>query len=346
MTALWPWYCVFFVFGCVSTGVHPCSQDLCLLRRAFDVDSLLASKDCFTSDDADAYYTRTTDVDYRALELCVGPGMHTVLRAPFPIAGFGGHTRQAVLVLAEVAAVAEQVDQRLVELGDHEKAGTRSNVLEVGFGRGYCTMFLAGLMPHVRFHGVDRVQRHLQLGQLACVKGGYSNVELFVGDGADFLSAVTDTVYDVVFGVESLCHLDTTAKLKTFVSNASRRLTFPGGRLVIVDGFRSAGFASASEDHRTAMRLAECGFRIRRMPSKAEWVQEAKDAGLHLVRHTDLTSEALPFWTMGWRLARSILRLVPFVRVFGVADNLISVTMTAQALRGAAEYGVLVFQRR
>jgi len=94
------------------------------------------------------------------------------------------------------------------------------------------------------------------------------------------------------------------------------------------------------------MRLAECGFRIRRMPSKAEWVQEAKDVGLHLIRNVDLTSEALPFWTIGWRLARSILRLVPFVRVFGVTDNLLSVTMTAHAMRGAAEYGVLVFQRR
>lgn len=310
------------------------------------MDGILAAKDYFTSDDADAYYTRTTDVDYRALEMCVGPGMHTELSAPFPIMRFGGHTRQAVMVLSEVVAVTEAAEQQLVELGDDAAVDSRANVLEVGFGRGYCTMFLAGLMPHVCFQGVDRVQRHLQLGQLACVKGGYSNVELFVGDGAEFLSAVSDTVYDVVFGVESLCHLDTTAKLKAFVSNASRRLAFPGGRLVIVDGFRSAGFASASEDHRTAMRLAECGFRIRRMPSKAEWVQEAKEVGLHLIRNTDLTSEALPFWTLGWRLARSILRLVPFVRVLGVTDNLLSVAMTAQALRGAAEYGVLVFQRR
>jgi hypothetical protein len=84
------------------------------------------------------------------------------------------------------------------------------------------------------------------------------------------------------------------------------------------------------------MRLAERGFQIRRMPSKAEWVQEAKEAGLHLVRSRDLTSEALPFWTTGWRAARSVLRLVPGVRALGVgADSLLAVTMTAHALREA-----------
>jgi len=284
-------------------------------------------------------------VDYKVLELCVGPGMHTELCAPPPILCFGGHTRQAVLVLAEVAAVTERTDRQWAELGDRT-ADARASVLEVGFGRGYCLMFLAGLLPHIHFHGVDRVQRHLQLGGCACQKGGYSNVELFVGDGAEFLSSMTDTVYDVVFGVESLCHLDTPAKRKAFVASAARRLTFPGGRLVVVDGFRSAGFDDAPEDHRTAMRLAERGFNIRAMPSKAEWVQQASAEGLHLVRSLDLTSEGLPFWTLGWRIARCLLRLLPFVRTLGVGtDNLLAVAMTAHAMREAAEYGVLVFER-
>jgi len=312
------------------------------------VNEILASKENFTSDDADAYYTRTTDVDYRALELCVGPGMHSKLRAPFPILSFGGHTRQAALVLMEIVAVTEREGKQALELEEISEPlhTTAAKVLEVGFGRGYCTMFLACLMPHIHFHGVDRVQRHVQLGHHAREKGGYSNVELFLGDGTEFLSAVSDTAYDVIFGVESLCHLDTPSKLKSFLTNAARRLAYPGGRLVIVDGFRSANFASASENRRTAMRLAECGFRIRRMPSKEEWVQEAKEVGLHLIRNIDLTAEALPFWTTGWRLARTILRLVPCVSLFGVTDNLISVTTTAHALCETAEYGALVFQRR
>ena len=319
------------------------------MKRVFSTDTILASKELFTSEDVDAYYMRTTDTDYRALELWVGPGMHSELRAPFPVLRFGGHTRQAVLVLMEAIAVTEQNRHpHLVDLSDTAviSPSDSAHVLEVGFGRGYCTMFMASLMPQIRFHGVDRVQRHVQLAQHACVKGGYSNIDFFYGDGAEFLSAVSDTRYDVVFGVESLCHLDTTAKLKAFMANVTRRLSYPGGRLVIVDGFRSARFSTAPEDQRTAMRLAECGFSIRRMPSKAEWVQEARGVGLHLIRNIDLTPEALPFWTKGWRLARTVLRLLPFIRYFYASDNLLSVAMTAHAMRGAAEYGVLVFQRR
>ena len=288
---------------------------------------MLAAKDGYVSEDADAYYARTTDRDYRALELCMGPGMHTELRAPFPVLRFGGHTRQAALVLLEAA-------------------GARQ-ILEVGCGRGYCTLFLAGLLPgETSLHGVDRVQRHVQLAQDACAKGGYRSVRFTHGDGTEFLSA-SDTTYDLIFGVESLCHLDTPAKLRAFVAQAARRLAL-GGRLVVVDGFRSAGFeTTASEPQRTAMRLAECGFRIRSMPSKAGWTEAATDAGLRLIRNTDLTAEALPFWTLGWRLARTLLRLLSRTLVRRAQDNILSVATIAHAMRdgAAAEYGVLVFQR-
>jgi hypothetical protein len=93
------------VWVCCALALTSHSQDLCLLRRTLDADAALASQDRLTSDDADAYYARTTDVDYRALELCVGPGMHTELCASPPILRYGGHTRQAVFVLAEVSAV-------------------------------------------------------------------------------------------------------------------------------------------------------------------------------------------------------------------------------------------------
>ena len=73
---------------------------------------------------------------------------------------------------------------------------------------------------------------------------------------------------------------------------------------------------------------------------------QARAVGLHLIKNVDLTSEALPFWTTGWRLARIALRLIPFVRYLRLSGNLLSVATTAHAMRGAAEYGELVFQRR
>jgi len=319
--------------------------DVCLLNRAFNVNKILAKKELLTSDDVDKYYDATTDLDYRLLEFFLGPSLHTRLCAPFPVNSYGGYTRQPAMVLME-AARATRPPLKDLQVGSLLPVSSR--VLEVGFGKGHCTLFLSGLLPHIQFHGVDRIARHVQVAQNACAKGGYTNVEFFCGDATEFLSSVSDLSYDLIFGVEALCHLDTLAKLKEFVGQSAKRLS-PTGRLVVLDGFRSAGFAEAAEDQRTAMRLAECGFQIRKMHSKAEWIEEAKNVGLHLVKDTNLTDEALPFWTFGWRCARIILRLVPFMayllREYS-ASNLLSIFMTAHAMKGGtAEYGMLVFSR-
>lgn len=247
------------------------ASDLALLRSAFDVDETLASKETYTSEDVTQYYASTTDLDYMALELCVGPGLHSELRAPYPVLSYGGHTRQAVLVLMEVVA------SSALDWGVLFASQPNRRVLEVGFGRGYCTLFLAGLCPDVQFYGVDRVLRHLQVASEACIRGGYGNADFTCADATEFLASAPDCVhYDVIFGVEALCHLDTCDKLAAFVSSAAARLTHRGGRLVVVDGFRTDKFDAAADDRKTAMRLAECGFRIRRMPSKAEWTEEVR----------------------------------------------------------------------
>lgn len=347
------------------------SRDLELIGKAFDIKAILFAKETYTTEDVGQYYAHTTDLDYRALELCVGPGMHSELRAPHPILNYGGHTRQAAIVLMEVSSfdmpswMADPVDLLSPVLSVAPL--TYRRVLEVGSGKGYCTLFLAGMCKNVQFYGVDRVARHVQLATEACVKGGYTNADFECADAVDLLSNAPESVhYDVIFGVEALCYLDTPAALKAFVTQAAKRLSHRGGRLVVVDGFRSASFDSASEERRTAMQLSECGFRIRRMPSKAEWMEEvswvcllvffqtdfrskAKQAGLHLIKNVDLTGEVLPFWRLGWRIAITILRLIPFApRLMPVhsAENLLSVATTAHAMvGGTAEYGVLVFRK-
>ena len=102
--------------------------------------------------------------------------------------------------------------------------------------------------------------------------------------------------------------------------------------------------------------LAESGFRISAMPSKALWKKLAAAHGFVLIRELDLTHEALPFWVLGWRMARVVLLFPALVRpVMGLSEacretaaNLMSVATTAHAMRdrAAAEYGMLVFELR
>lgn len=77
--------------------------------------------------------------------------------------------------------------------------------------------------------------------------------------------------------------------------------------------------------------------------------RKARKSGLRLIKSVDLTHEVLPFWRRGWRVARTVLRLLPFVRRLlpvHTAENLLSVATTAHAMAGGtAEYGVLVFRK-
>lgn len=306
-------------------------QDLASLERIFG--------ELNQSADAARYYHHTTDRDYRLLELFNGPGMHTCLQAPQPIGRQGGGTRQPVLVHAEV------------------RSCNAARVLEVGCGRGHCTLFLAGLCRDVQFEGIDLVKRQIDVATAAASAGAGAggNATFRVCDVLSMETPCLEQQYDVVFGCESLCHMDTREKAARFAEVAARLLRC-GGRLVIVDGFRGKNFDTCTPEQQAAMRLAEGGFKIRQMPSKALWAELCAAQGLRLVRDVDLTQEALPFWTLGWKVAHTILSLFPWaVRLLAnagsvewqqTASNFISVTMTAHAMRwGAAEYGLLVFEK-
>lgn len=271
--------------------------------------------------DVPAYYTGTTQRDYRLLELFIGPGMHTRLTLEAPALHHAGNTAQMLFVLMEIAKT------------------RAADVLEIGFGHGFCTLFLAALLPKVRFHGIDITKRHVELAN----RQKRPNTNFTHGDASVDLEHMGLT-FDVVFAVEALCHMDTPAKMQRVIAQAARCLR-PRGKLVIVDGFR----AISSEGER-ALRLVETGFRIRRLPSKNDWIESASGT-FRVVSNTDLTYAALPFWTMGWRVAHCILKFPYLVRWLRScykqsAYNLLAVACVAHALhRGAAEYGVLVFER-
>jgi protein-L-isoaspartate O-methyltransferase len=279
------------------------------------------------SSDVREYYEATTGRDYRWLEWCVGPGMHTTLSAPVPTGYLGRGTRQAALVLAEV------------------RANGAKRVLEIGCGRGFCTLFLAGSAPDVQFEGVDLLARHIQTARDAAAAGGLRNATFRVTDATVMQPAYQK--YDVIFGCEALCHVGADVCFATLTKLLRR-----GGRLVIIDGFRSPTFNTCHENQRRAMILAESAFRINAMHSRRRWIRRGKVAGFQLIRYHDLTREAEPFWTWGWRLARHCLRFPDALRWYAGTNphraktlaNVVAVCMVAHALRdrGAAEYGLLV----
>ena len=285
----------------------------------------------FQRSDVIHYYRNTTNRDYAWLRRLIGPGMHTVLTAPAPVQCQAMGARQAMFVLAEVCSIKAR------------------RVLEIGCGRGYCTLLLAGLMPDVHFDAIDLLDDHIQVARSDAREAGISNVHFTVGD-AEACGHLIGT-YDVIFGVESLCYMKNIPLFLRRIRGSLRS----GGHLVMVDGFRSHTFSSCSSDQRAAMRHAERGFCINAMQSKAYWCRWATFCGWQVVRDLDLTMEAIPFWTTGCWWTRWILSFPCLLRWYGQSSdcrratvgNLCGITMVAHAMsdRGAAEYGMLVFRR-
>lgn len=222
-------------------------------------------------------------------------------------------------------------------------------VLEVGCGKGHCTLFLAGLCRDVQFEGVDIVQRHVDAARADALRGAHTNASFSL---QDFLALDEQATYDCIFGCESLCHMDDAAKVQAFATKAQRVLR-PGGRVVIVDGFRASTFDSCSPEQRQAMLLAESGFRINKMPSVQDWKEAFAPLGFRVATDTDYTDEVLPFWTTGWRVARGVMLFPWLVRLLcrsskrkETLSNLVAVMFTAHAMSsGAAHYGMLVLER-
>lgn len=287
--------------------------------------------------DAAAYYAATTDRDYRLLAAVTGSAaMHTQLVArppgPFALRQF----RQAALVLAHMG-------------------GAPGDVLEVGFGKGVNMLALAQLLPHRQFIGVDLLHRHVLEAAAEAARMLARNTLFLQGNAASPPAAVQERRYALVFGVESLCHLDTEEALDAFMRFAAGSVV-PGGRLLLVDSFRTDAFHASSAAAQEAMRLAELGFRIKRMPARADWRRAAAKHGFLVAHEQDLTPQALPFWRAGWQAAQLLL-LAPGHRLLGwyfrsaaarreTGASFLAVCCVANALAlGSAEYGVLVLQR-
>jgi SAM-dependent methyltransferase len=324
--------CAVFYGGTSPLSADTLCEDITSLQTTLGTsyDDLLKKEYC--CEDVSRYYEETTGRDYWLLERFIGPGLHSLMNAPQPVGRSGGNTRQAALILGEVCS------------------GNAHRVMEVGCGRGYCSLFLAGVAPEVMFDGIDLVKKHVDIARHDALCGNYTNVSFSVGNMLA-LDMRKKGEYDVIFGCEALCHLDTDETLESFVHSAAVLLK-KGGRLIIIDGFRSDHFDECAKDYQIAMKLAESGFRIRTMPSKRLWKEHCRKWGLCVTKEVDLTHEVMPFWTLGWRVARVVL-LFPYLvssllqrKGRETLANLASVSMTAHAFKGGtAEYGLLVFEK-
>jgi SAM-dependent methyltransferase len=210
------------------------------------------------------YYERSRP-GYRFVHSELG-AMHMALNpdGTFDPAGYAG---QALLV-----------DERLPR-------GAR-DVLELACGNGYNLVLLAERNPSVRFVGVDLIS-----SQVSRAREALADLALADARVGDFQAlAIGDGSQDCVFVIESLCHATDLARALSEIARVLR----PDGRLVVVDGWRTAEFDDLPAVVRDATVAVERAMAVSAGQSLPAWKRVAGEHGLRVVEDLDLTEQIAP----------------------------------------------------
>ena len=218
------------------------------------------------------------------------------------------------------------------------------SVLELATGRGFNLRYLAERHPHTSLTGVDLVAEHIAAARDKAE--GLENLRFLVGD---FQRLPFDAgTFDALFVVESLCHA---TDLDRALHEAHRVLR-PDGLFVVIDGWRTASFASLPADAQRAVVATEQAMSVGRPWVIDDWLGAAVDTGFEVVEDRDLTQQILPTVRRLERIAGVILSHPRMARIAqrvlperflmnAVAVYLMQLTLTA----GAHTYRLVALRR-
>ena len=119
---------------------------------------------------------------------------------------------------------------RLLNL-DKEKLG---EILDVGCGVGSTSIYLAKKFPDNKFTGITLSPNEIKFAKKFIKFKNIDNFTVIEGDYLD--TGFPDNYFDGVFALESVSY----AQNKREFINEMHRILKPGGRLVVIDGFRKA----------------------------------------------------------------------------------------------------------
>lgn len=313
-------------------------RDLATLSRAYkaaDVDSLLTLAFDDPSANVTGYYADVPD--YYAGTAAQLTGVHNADGAiHFGLDWDGNYSREGFYAQAQAVE------------GIAKETGAR-DVLEVGPGKGFNSVYLAERNPEIAFTGIDVTPLHVKL---ASERGQHlSNLRILQGNFHGMPEIDNDS-FDVAFDVEATCYSDTTDKLEALFSELHRVLR-PGGLFATFNYVLSDGFERAPKNAQLAARLVERAWVIDHFHRERDWNACAERAGFRVIERRDLKTAALPSITRLYRQARMFylsmatpLRPVLSRLVRRSTHNAVSALMLPYAFGlGTVEYRQVVLRK-
>ncbi len=171
---------------------------------------------------------------------------------------------------------------RIIERYIHETDA--KSVLELGYGRGSNSAFLARRNPSVRFEAIDLSNKPLRgfsrIPNLRFHRGDYHN-----------LSRFEDATYDIVFVIEALCH----SKDKLRVLREVKKKLKMNGLFIIFDGYYTNDAGSFSQSEDILCQLVTRSFAVDRF-ERLDDVEGYMRQELSILVSKDISSNILPFY--------------------------------------------------
>ncbi|RPJ72513.1 MAG: class I SAM-dependent methyltransferase, partial [Alphaproteobacteria bacterium] len=121
-----------------------------------------------------------------------------------------------------------------------------------------------------------------------------------------------DKSFDLVFEVESICHATDMEK----ALSEAHRVIKPGGYFIAIDGFRSAGFESFSDDLKTAAKLTEISMAVGKPWKINDWTSLCETVGFKVENIDDLSMAIMPNLLRFQFLARGFLKYPALSKTF------------------------------
>lgn len=232
-----------------------------VIGRYFDLDALASSG---TGNREIAKYYRTSDFYYNLIHSKGGHNIHMGLSQD------GQFHKEDFLCQAQY--ISGQFTQE-----------TR-RVLEVGAGKAANTKYLAELFPEVEFTALDLPDRNFLSTKVP------ANVTLMEGDYND-LSRFEEASFDLVFGVETICH--SADKERTY--REISRVLKPGGKLIVFDVYEPLHKAEMSEFEQNVNKITLAAMCVTdRDLYIGDTVRYLQRNGFSEVETADLTAQIRP----------------------------------------------------
>jgi SAM-dependent methyltransferase len=288
----WPFEAIELASRLVQAGrfddARGLRAELDLLARAYGVDEMRAS----TLDDPRAAPTGyfATPADYYTSTEAQFTGLHSAEGSVHFGLDWDGRFRPDGFL--------EQA--RLVETVVCECEA--ADVLEIGSGKGYNSVYLARRLPNVSFTGVDLTPVHVRIARERAA--GLPNLRFVQGD-FHALAGQADGSLDVVFDVEAGCYSDTPERLRTWFDEVHRVLR-PGGLFVTFGWCRTARYERLDRRVQLAAELVERAWVVQQFHAEDAWQRAAEKAGFVTLQRRDLRDASMP----------SVLRLYRQARLF------------------------------